>query len=256
MKKLLGVFAHPDDESFTLGGTIAKYTKNGWQVDLICATKGEAGSGGQYDAQGDELGNIRQREIRDAAAELGVSSITFLDYKDGTLSNKNPGEIEDKLMDLIAEFTPDVIVTFEPAGISHHPDHIKLTLATTFAFQQYAEGWEEVHPDDPDGPKLYYACIPESVASFLVKKKVFPAESFGKPWVGVEDKRITTVIDVSRTSAVKAKALHAHVSQAEDVDRFYSIDNNPLTVKEYFILRMIGTKEVFVGKNDRISDRL
>jgi hypothetical protein len=74
--------------------------------------------------------------------------------------------------------------------------------------------------------------------------------------VGVEDKRITTVIDVSRTSAVKAKALHAHVSQAEDVDRFYSIDNNPLTVKEYFILRMIGTKEVFVGKNDRISDRL
>ena len=105
-------------------------------------------------------------------------------------------------------------------------------------------------------PKLYYACMPESVAMYLRQKKVIPATSFGKPWNGVEDKRITTVIDTKRFAAVKIKALRAHVSQAADVDKFLSIDPQPVVQQEFYILRMQGESEIFMGKNDQVSNRL
>lgn len=262
MKKMLLVFAHPDDESFTCGGTIAKYVKAGWSVDLICATRGEAGNATGYDSvTPEELGKIRQKELEQAATLLGVSSITFLGYMDGTLANEPPGELEDKIYRKMEELVPDCVITFDTTGISNHPDHIKLCYATTFAFQKYAfwiqnklEGTKDY--DEENAPKLYYACTPESVISYLKKKKVFPEESFGKPWRGTEDKNITTAISLAGVKTVKKKALLCHRSQKEDVDRFYSLANNPLASTEYFICRMQGVTEVFMGKLDRISSQL
>lgn len=257
MRKLLGVFAHPDDESFTSAGTMAKYAKSGWQIDLVCATRGERGSRGPYSAPGEmELGNIRERELQDAGSHIGITSITFLDYKDGTLAKEVPGEIEDKLVSIFTELAPDIVLTFEPGGISNHPDHMKLTVAATFAFQKYAAERAEAKPDDPNRPKLYYACMPQSITSYLQKKGVIPEESFGKPWKGVEDKKVATVIDIQRMRSIKTKALKAHISQTEDVAKFFSLPNNPLLKQEYFILRMVGTTEAFMGNYDRISDRL
>lgn len=275
MRKLLCVFAHPDDESFTAAGTIAKYVKAGWQVDLICVTRGEAGQTGIYgDISKRELADIRTKEMEQAMEVLGISSVTFLDYRDHKLSALNPGELEDKIYQNMSELKPDVVITFEPNGISNHPDHSKTTLATTYVFQKYA--YEVAHPKAPGArdparfttlsfadseavttePKLYYACMPESVAAYLRQKKVIPAHSFGKPWVGVEDKRITTVIDTSRYAAIKMKALRAHTSQISDVETFLSIDPQPLIQQEFFILRMQGESEIFMGKNDRVSNRL
>lgn len=79
MKRLLLVFAHPDDESFSCAGTVAKYVAAGWKVDLICATRGEDGSRGPYvDLPKDQLGDIRQKELQKACVTLGINSITFL----------------------------------------------------------------------------------------------------------------------------------------------------------------------------------
>lgn len=257
MKKLLCVFAHPDDESFTAGGTIAKYVKAGWAVDLICGTRGEAGDIGSIRVtKGDALGEVREAELREAGKVLGLSSITFLPYKDGTLSTKVPGDIEEALINKLKEIKPDVVITFETGGISNHPDHIKLSYATTYAFQEYAKMRRKAIPNDENPPKLYYACVPESVCQYLIGEGVFPAEAHDRPWRGVEDKKISTVIDIKRFASVKEEALRKHMTQEGDVDRYYSIDSNILAVQEYYMLRMVGITEAFVGKNDRVSDGL
>lgn len=257
MGKLLGIFAHPDDESFLTAGTIAKYVKTGWTADLVYATRGEAGVRGAYvNASWEEFGGIRSRELEAAASEMGVRSVTFLDYKDGKLSHLTAGEMEDKLMAILRAERPDVVITFEPSGVNHHPDHSKVTLAATFAFQKYAE---ERHVEDADAihpPKLYYAGEPESVVSYFVKKKYYPQESFGKPRRGIEDKKITTVIDIKKTSAVKSRALRAYLSKSEEIGQYLAIPNNPFLQQEYYILRYRGINESFMGKNDRVSDRL
>lgn len=257
MKKLLCVFAHPDDESFAAGGTIIKYVKAGWRVDLLCATKGESGDTGLVRvAKGDALGLVREAELREAGKVLGLSSITFLPYKDGSLDTKVPGDIEEVLQNKLFEIKPDIVITFETGGISNHPDHIKLSYATTYAYQEYAKARKKANPKDENPPKLYYACIPSSVAHYLVDNDVFPQEAFGRPWRGIEDKKVSTVIDFKRFAGKKEEALSKHVSQAADVERFYLIDSNVLAVQEYFVLRMVGTTEAFMGKNDIITDGL
>jgi LmbE family N-acetylglucosaminyl deacetylase len=242
MKRLLLVFAHPDDESFSCGGTVAKYVKAGWRVDLICATRGEEGGSGE----------IRQRELQKAGIALGVSTITFLGYRDGTLSSQTPGELEDNVHKKMEELVPDAVITMDTTGISNHPDHIKISFVTTYAFQKYASRMEK----QQIFPKLYYACMPESVAQYLQKKKTLPMESFGKPWRGTPDSKITTVINIMKFAAAKRLALTSHISQQESVDQFLSLPSQPELKNEYFILRMHGTTEVFMGKNDRVSNAL
>lgn len=261
MKRLLLVFAHPDDESFSCGGTVAKYVHAGWKVDLVCATRGEDGSRGPYiSLPQDQLGDIRQKELQKAGIALGLNSITFLGYKDGTLSAQTPGELEDTVYKKMEELVPDAVITMDTTGISNHPDHIKMCFVTTYAFQKYAAWVEEQLKDQKEAaqnfPKLYYACMPESVADYLKKKKNIPHESFGKPWLGTEDKNVTTVINIMKFASAKKKALASHISQQEDIDRFLSLPSQPLLNHEYFILRMQGTTEVFMGKNDHVANHL
>lgn len=257
MNTLLGIFAHPDDESYMAGGTIAKYVKAGWTADLVCVTHGEAGNKGEFEAATKEMfGQIRKGELQAAAGELGVRSVTFLEFGDGKVAALPAGELEESIAKILRDERPDVVVTFEPAGVTNHPDHMKVTLSTTFAFQKYAKERASDFPDDPNPPKLYYACLPESSVSYFVKKGYFPAESFGQPWRGIEDKKISTVIDIKRTAAVKARALRAHVSQKEEIEDFLSVEHNPFMRQEYFMLRYVGLAEAYVGKNDRVSDRL
>jgi len=261
MKKLLLVFAHPDDESFSCAGTVAKYVKAGWRADLIVATRGEAGESGPYKATGERLGDIRQKEVEKAGEILGISSITFLGYTDGTLVNEHDGELEDKIFQYMQKEIPDCIITFDTTGISNHPDHIKICYATTYAFQKYAAWISDqlsTHPEytEDQDPKLYYTCMPATVTKHLIEKKVIPAESFGFPWRGTPDKFITTVIDIKKFSAVKKKALLSHLSQRADTSRDLSYAKNPSFFQEHFILRMHGVTEVFMGKTDSIASKL
>lgn len=82
-KNLLVILPHPDDENFPMGGTLAKYAANHTRVALVCATRGEAGIPGKPPA---EAGRLREDELHQAAAVLGLDNVHFLDYNDGTLA--------------------------------------------------------------------------------------------------------------------------------------------------------------------------
>lgn len=245
MKKALAVFAHPDDESFAFGGTIAKYAKTGWRVTCVCMTNDPR-----------DESSIRKTEMQIAAEQLGVHAVLFLEYEEGKLSSLEPGELEDKLLDVYNDERPDIVVTMEPTGMNNNPDHIRTSISATYAFQRYAAQRHDEDPTDEMPPKLYYTCLPESIVSYFVKQKYFPAESFGRVLIGTEDKRITTIIDISRSAAAKKAALSSYVSQSERIAPYLTIPNNPFLKHEYCILRMVGETEVFMGKNDEISDRL
>lgn len=236
MKKLLLVFAHPGDESLLTGGTVAKYVHVGWHIELISATGGKNG----------------QTELEKAAATLGISSLTFLDFEEGKLIRQHPGEIEDKVYRLMLAFSPEIVITHEPAGITNDPDHVKLSRSATFAFQKYAKEFELRFPES-EQPKLYYSCLPESLVTHLTKQKLFPKEFHGKPIVGTPDKHITTVVNVGGFIRDKVRAVKAHNIQDRSLDR----DLLELPADhEYYVLRMQGIKEVFMGKNDRVSNKL
>ena len=280
MKRMLVVFPHPDDESFATGGTIAKYAKNGWMIHLLCITRGQKGSSEQYPS-GEKLGMIRSQELENAASILGISHVQMYDFIDGKLKTIARGELEDRIFKDMTRIVPDIVITYEPGGISNHPDHIRLTNAVTYAFQKYAKSlvdlsrfeelkgiiirdlnrlyrksFDEVGASGGD-PRLYYACMPKSVGEYVVKQKRFPALSFDKPWSMIPDDKITTVIDIKKFTSKKIQALGAHQTQYEDVSRFLAdIPHNPLLSQEYYILRMVGLTEVFMGKNDRVSNKL
>lgn len=262
MKKLLVCFAHPDDESFVTGGTIAKYVAMGWEVELLCATRGDAGKTGPLGTVVPEaLGVAREEEVIRAAQVLGIARVTFLDYSDGKLKDISPGEIEETLFKKMVEVVPDIVITFDTLGYSNHPDHIRIGHSTTYAFQKYAAWIHEQLAGNPEAaeevePRLYYACMPQSVISYLQEQKVFPKESFGKPWIGTPDKKINTVIDIAEYKEKKREAIACHTSQQEDIDRFLSFAKQPLMDREYYMYRMKGRVEIFMGKLDRIAEEL
>lgn len=282
MKTMLLVFAHPSDESFLVGGTVAKYAAMDYKIELIVATNGEKGQNGTFTwAHEQALADLRKKELEAAAHVLGIRNVVFLSQPDGGLSTISPGTIEDPIYQKMEELKPDIVITHDTTGMNNDPDCIKVCFATTFAFQKYVERIEELkHPEnfkpgrgkvwkeaareqmfgalDPENkePKLYFVCLPDHVASYLKKMKMIPQESFDKPFLGTKDKFITTAIDIDKTKIIKGKALLCHETQGAAVNQFIDFDNHPLHKQEHFILRMQGIHEVFMGKSDRVAEEL
>jgi LmbE family N-acetylglucosaminyl deacetylase len=137
LPRLLGVFAHPDDETFCAGGTMAKYAADGWETMVISATRGQAGQiRDPLAATRRTLGQVREREFYAACEHLSVRHARVLDYMDGTLQDVDPHELTGAVVQVIRAFRPDVIITFGPDGVYGHPDHIAIGAATTRAFEQ------------------------------------------------------------------------------------------------------------------------
>jgi LmbE family N-acetylglucosaminyl deacetylase len=135
--RLLGVFAHPDDETFCAGGTLAKYVAAGWEVMVISATRGQAGQiRDPKAATRRTLGQAREREFYAACEQLNVHRARVLDYMDGTLQEVDPHELTGAIVRVIRAFRPDIVITFGPDGAYGHPDHIAIGAATTAAFEQ------------------------------------------------------------------------------------------------------------------------
>jgi LmbE family N-acetylglucosaminyl deacetylase len=169
--RIMGVFAHPDDEVFCAGGTLARWTEAGAVAMIVSATRGEAGQiQDAHIATRHTLGAVREQELRTACAELGVRRIECLDYHDGALAEVDPARLAAEVAAYIRDFQPDVVVTFGPDGGSGHPDHIAISFATTLACQRIAheDGW---------APQLYYSAFPrqhgllcQSLARWLVTR--------------------------------------------------------------------------------------
>ncbi|MDT2257851.1 PIG-L family deacetylase [Paenibacillus larvae] len=155
-KKLLFVFAHPDDESFGCGGTIPKYHHAGASISLVSATSGCKGKPGPFQlTTREEKAKHREGELQRACGILGVDKLILYRYLDGEVNQVGKKELTDRIAATILEEAPDVIVTFPPDGISGHPDHIAISFAVQRAVQQ-AE--QDMSPDLY--PDLYFIALP------------------------------------------------------------------------------------------------
>lgn len=179
---LISVLAHPDDESFGMGGTLAKYARNGVEVHLICATRGEAGEvPPKYRQREEPIAVLRESELRCAADQLGITQVHFLEYRDSGMSgspdNQHPralanaptAEVAAKVLRIMEEVEAQVVLTFDPIGGYYHPDHIAIHKAAKEAFFK-ARDQQTSNPASSWQPeKLYYHTISRRYIRFNVR---------------------------------------------------------------------------------------
>jgi LmbE family N-acetylglucosaminyl deacetylase len=187
---LLAVLAHPDDETFGTGGTLAYYASIGVEVHLVCATGGEVGDVDPEMMQGFKtVAELREHELKGAADALGLTAVHMLNYRDsgmeGSPDNKHPRALAAQEVDAVAgevvhyirELKPQVVITFDPIGGYRHPDHIAIHKATVKAF--YAAGDPNQYPGDLPAyqpQKLYYHTFPRG----FLRTALFFLRLFGK----------------------------------------------------------------------------
>ncbi|MGH9245160.1 MAG: PIG-L family deacetylase [Acidimicrobiales bacterium] len=133
--RLLGVFAHPDDEVFCAGGTFARYVAEGAEAMVVSATRGQAGQIRDAGAATRRtLADVRTMELEAACAALGVQHVRCFDHQDGTLTDVEPNVVDAEIRGVFDEFHPDVVITFGDDGAYGHPDHVTISRSTTGAF--------------------------------------------------------------------------------------------------------------------------
>ena len=183
MKSLLAVLAHPDDESFGPGGTLALYAHKGVDVHLICATRGDVGAlPPDMQLNAEETARLREDELRCAAEELGLSSVHILGYRDSGMSGSNDNhhpealaaapvaEVAGKVAALMRQIRPQVVITHDPIGGYRHPDHIALHKATVAAFFSVREETGATSaPRNSRPQKLYYQTFSRRFLRFIVR---------------------------------------------------------------------------------------
>lgn len=228
-RRLLLVHAHPDDETLTTGGTIARYAAAGAEVCVVTCTLGEEGEvipaelGRLAAAEADQLGGYRSGELAGALDALGVREHRYLGgigrWRDsgmaGTQSVEHPrafvrgsvGEQADQLRALIDEFRPQVVVGYDGFGGYGHPDHIRAHEVTMAA----APGAESVR-------RVFHVVAPETpVRGSLAELRSAGDMPFAVPDDAdvptVPDARVHTVVDISAHLDAKLAALEAHRTQ-------------------------------------------
>ena len=231
---LLAVLAHPDDETFGVGGTLALYARRGVEVHLICATRGEAGEvDPSYLDQRHTISEVREGELCCAARFLGLAGVLFLGYRDsgmpGSPDNQNPDAliqapleaVAEKIADHLRNIKPQVVITFDPIGGYRHPDHIAIHQATVLAFQQVRQ--EKINDPTAYAPaKLYYHNMPRTylrLAVALMRLFGKDPEHFGKNGdinlAEIANVHFPThaVINYRQVSRQRAEAFACHASQ-------------------------------------------
>ena len=132
--KLMVITAHPDDESLGFGGTLSRYSDEGIEAHVLCATGGEGGRHGDGPHPGPgALARIREGELRAAAGELGLHDVQLLGYVDRALDQAEPAEAVRRIEQHLLRVRPDVVVTFGPEGAYGHPDHVAISQLVTAA---------------------------------------------------------------------------------------------------------------------------
>ncbi len=182
----LVVVAHPDDETFGLGGIIDLMTSAGTAVHILCYTHGEASTINENNA---DLHRTREAELQQASAELGAASVTLLEYADGQLAAVPAAELARQVLDLVARYHPDGLLVFDDTGITGHRDHRAATRAAVAAAATAAL------------PVLAWA-LPAAVAGRL-------REETGQPFAGQQPGRLDLCVRVNRVVQRRAALLHA-----------------------------------------------
>lgn len=218
--KLLAVFAHPDDESMGMGGTLAKYAAEGVEMHLISASRGERGWAGSEEQNPglSILGQIRTEELKNAVKELGIKGLHFLDYIDGDVDQAHYAEAVSKIVTHIRRIKPQVVVTFPPDGNYGHPDHIAIGQFTSAAIVCAVDA----NYEDAENlaahrvSKFYYMVDAENFINLIapfMEDMTFPVDGQTRgefPW---KDWMVTTRIDMAEHCNAAWRAIQCHKSQ-------------------------------------------
>ena len=257
---VLAAFAHPDDEGFGFGGTMAMLAARGARVTLVCSTNGDVGEiSDPALATPDNLYQVRQEELRQAMKVTGVEDVRFLGYRDsgmdGTPDNDHPrslyqappDEVVAKMVDIIREVRPDLVFTHDPTGGYGHPDHITIHLRTARAFEVAGEvdalrGQLSGNHQQWAPKSLYYVCFPRKNFQRMWERMVelgieppfarLEAEKIGSP-----DEAVTNTIDVSPYVETKRASLACHRTQTDA--------NGPVAKLPEDMMREIMSTEYF-----------
>lgn len=196
-KIVMTIQAHPDDQEFSVGGTLAKWAKAGCEIVSVVITSGDSGSndpskGADYKA---ELARLREGEQLAANQVLGVKETVFMRYPDGELEPTIP--LRKELTRLIRKYKPDVVITGNPEAwfygneYLNHADHRAAARA----------GCEAVFPSA--GSRLIFAeLLSEGFEPHEVRRLYIHGTDKPDTWV-----------DVTETIDIKVKALQQHASQ-------------------------------------------
>jgi LmbE family N-acetylglucosaminyl deacetylase len=246
---LLAVFARPEEEAFGPSGTLAKYAGEGVRVSLITAAR-ELASMMTLHVTDPALVllNARSRETSCSCRAAGISRLC-LDHASSYIPNNQRRVLRERLVRLIREVKPQVIVTYGPDGLSGDSEQRLLNELATYAFenagdyQAYPEHFRDgLNPYQPS--KLYYSVLPQSwVARWGLQELN-----------GVPDDQVTTVLDVSPYSEMKLKAVYCQRHHSQDYARWRETNGGMQWNEEHFILaashlgrRSKREKDLFAG---------
>jgi N-acetyl-1-D-myo-inositol-2-amino-2-deoxy-alpha-D-glucopyranoside deacetylase len=236
-KTLVLTGAHPDDESFGIGGTLAHYIVAGYNVYYVCGTRGEAGEVPPHMLKDfKSVADLRTHEMECAAKVLGLKDVIYLGYRDsgmmGSPDNKHPNalaaapteQVAKKIVKILRKLKPEVVITSDPKGGYGHPDHIAIHKATMMAFKACSDPKKYPEAGPPFQPqKLYYHVFPHRLLKFMVRMMKFfgrdvhhigrnkdiDMEAFLEP-----DFPIHAVIRISKkANAIHNEAMRCHASQ-------------------------------------------
>jgi N-acetyl-1-D-myo-inositol-2-amino-2-deoxy-alpha-D-glucopyranoside deacetylase len=259
-RRIVFVHAHPDDESLSNGGTIARYSDEGVNVCLITCTNGEEGEIAEVPELGSvediraRLGEVRRAELQEACRRLGAVDLRMLGYHDsgmdGTPANDAPrafvrqdlDEVVSRIVDVLRDIEPQVLVTYNAYGGYGHPDHIHTHRAAMAAAELC------------DVPKVYHSAFPRSLlqaGSEMFGDDFFSADDVER--IGTDDEAITTIVDVAAFLDHKFAALAAHRTQLGTTKMFLDMPEEMramgMGAEHYVLVGVDGAREtdLFAG---------
>jgi LmbE family N-acetylglucosaminyl deacetylase len=224
-KTILGVFAHPDDETSSCAATFTRYIGLGATVHVITGTGGEMGTLGTGDLKvlRKDLAKVRERELRTVLKMYGAQAPTMLGYRDQELASADEQEAVGKILAVMRNVRPDAVITFGPTGISHHVDHVAIHRFAVSAYDRYVA-------ESGARPRLFYPAIPGEIA------KQFDFEVDGP------EGEPNVFIDIKEHRRVKVQGLRTYRSQ-EDAQEVAEYIENDAFPQECFYLARPGLAE-------------
>jgi LmbE family N-acetylglucosaminyl deacetylase len=257
---LMAVHAHPDDESSSTGGVLARYSDEGVTTVLVTCTNGEYGDGpdhvkpGQDGHDPEQVAKTRRAELELACEHLGVTHLEMLGYHDSGMPDWEFKDRPDvfcqvaleesvgRLVELVERYRPDVMVTYDDNGGYNHPDHLRAHEVAVAAFERTSVPSKLyfIARRRRDWQKL--AAAMEAAGIEIPSRMRNPPDPEMVKRMEETERRITTTVDTTAVADRKRAALAAHASQ---LDESWWVRLAPETVAEVFV------EETFIRAEDR-----
>ena len=225
---ILGVWAHPDDETYLCGGMMARAVRSGNRVVCITATRGELGSPDEERwPSGPSLAAVRTKEMETALAALGVTEHIWLDYPDGGCATVDQDEAVRRVTALMADVQPDTVLTFGPDGMTGHEGHKSVSAWVSDAFEEAAK----------PGARLFHAtATPEWAEVWVPRLEPFDVFLPGTPPITPRGELAIDYTLPDDMLDLKFRAIQAHESQVEGLVQVFGDRMREWMATEYFRL--------------------